>query len=94
MKEYYEAHITYLSPYKNEDPKVKGWKYSCIDGDPVLGEGIKSYLTKFYPVTMPLPDVMWDLECAARDFIINDKYQVVRTKIERVVYDNKWENAL
>lgn len=45
----YEAHITFQLTYSTalqEFAKAdNGWTYSCIDGDPLLGAGLRCYLT-------------------------------------------------
>jgi hypothetical protein len=65
-----------------------GWKFSCINGDPVLGDGVKCYATMFYSVRKDEEWVLAELNGIALN-LIDDGAIVIRRKIERVVYDDK-----
>jgi hypothetical protein len=87
MKQYYECHVTFTGD-GDEPPssKPRGWKFSRIDGDPDLGAGVNCYLTRHYPVRLPLARVVGELNRAAR--ALSDLgYAVRRLKVELVVHD-------
>lgn len=90
MKQYYECHITMTG-----DPMVlrklveaNSWKFSAIDGDPVLGQGVKCYATMFYNLRRPLRAVTADLHYVA-DRLREGGAEILRKKIEQVVYDDR-----
>lgn len=85
-KEYYEAHVTFSS---TKEIGLFGWKFSKIDGDPVLGDGVKSYLTRQFKATRPLSAVVEELEQVATNLREDYGEDVLRTKVELVVYDSK-----
>lgn len=90
MKEYYEAHITMLGDKDKIRPIVEkvGWKFSCIDGDPVLGEGIKCYATTFFNTRIGKDNALANLDIAA-NLIEEHNIEITRRKIELVIYDTK-----
>lgn len=64
------------------------WKFSVIDGDPVLGEGVKCYATRLFnkklgsPVVQKLLFQMAEqLECCG--------FSVLRRKVELVIFDDR-----
>ena len=77
----YELHITLLEPVE-----LEGWKSSAIDGDPLLGDGVKYYLTT-YSVS---EEQGHDKINQALDVLHNKK--VIRAKIEHIVYDVRITN--
>jgi len=88
-KVYFECHITFTKS-KNEKPLVfNKWKYTSIDGDPVLGAGVKSYYTRQYPATLDIKEIIKDMDKLIP--IINKEKgnKVLRTKVELVLYDNR-----
>lgn len=87
-KNYYECHITFRSNPKYSCYDPDGWKYSRIDGDPVLGKGVKEYYTTFFKEEENLDFIITKLELAA-DRVRNQGHEVLRTKVELVMYDNK-----
>lgn len=98
-KPYYECHVTFTDPnHTNEpddsktwaprEPKIAGWIYSRIDGDPVLGRGVKSYLTRQFKGRLPLALVVGNVEHVAAELALQG-FHVLRRKVERVVYDTK-----
>lgn len=88
-KSYYECHVTFLYPGYMDPKLFFGWKFSQINGDPVLGDGIKSYLTKhFNDKTNSLESVINEVEHIATSLKIVG-FKVLRTKVEHVVYDSK-----
>ena len=89
IKEYYECHVTFTLPTASHGrPPIPNWKFSAIDGDPVLGAGVKCYLTRQFKASRELDDVITDLEEVANELRRN-KISVLRTKVELVVYDSK-----
>jgi len=92
MKEYYECHVTIesVNQYMTELKVVAtGWTFSAIDGDPVLGKGVKCYATKHFNSSKnKLEDVIAMVDFAAE--VINDNVsKVTRRKVELVVYDTR-----
>lgn len=82
MKPYHELHITYLG----NEAMVKGWTNSAIDGDIVLGAGMKRYLTRHEPDSAPQVVMINEMEKLAESLSVSGR-KVLRTKIERVLYD-------
>lgn len=93
MAQYYECHVTMVA---NRDmfPTIKAnvdklsWKFSAIDGDPSLGEGVKCYATKHFRANMDPTTVLEKLNETA-DEITKSGVEVVRRKIELVIYDDR-----
>lgn len=88
---YYELHITFLEK-KEQELRVKlfvevyGWKYSIIDGDPVLGEGVKMYATIHFPTSYGIKRVK-DTLLWTSNRLQAAGFNVIRNKIECVVFD-------
>jgi hypothetical protein len=91
MSEYYECHIT-IEPKPGEMNKTRddiesmGWKFSSIDGDPVLGVGAKHYATKHYRSDLGRDSVLSNITLAA-ERLREQGHVVIREKIERVIWD-------
>lgn len=68
------------------------WKFSAIDGDPSLGEGLKCYATRFYNVKLALESVVFLVNDAARALNFGGA-KVLRRKVEKVVYDDRSETV-
>ncbi len=90
MVNYYECHIT-----MNGDPEVvkplvelTGWRFSAINGDMIMGKGIKCYATMLYS-TLRSEKFCVDELIRAADFLVRHNVQVTRRKMERVIYDDK-----
>lgn len=95
-KQYYEAHIT-----MDGDPDAikeavegAGWTFSKIDGDIVMGEGVKCYATSHFN------EREWDAaqlasfaEGIAKGLEMRAGCVVRRVKIELVVYDTRSVNV-
>jgi hypothetical protein len=92
VKPYYECHITLIVPPLMLVPSIleekTGWKFSRIDGDPVLGPGVKSYLTRHYPDHLPEVEVKAHLADAV-EMVRHLGFEVLREKIEVVIHDSK-----
>jgi hypothetical protein len=107
MKPYYECHITFMMPGGCAAPdtiryleKNTGWRFSQIDGDPVLGPGSKCYLTKHYPAstntshaTAEADRAVQLMEKVAR-FVSSAELQVLRQKVELVLFDTKADSEI
>ena len=91
MSEYYECHITMRGDKAIIQPLVEkaGWKFSCIDGDPVLGDGILCYATKHYSHNEAKDWVVLCMNRAAEEL---KECNVIRQKVEFVLYDTKWKS--
>ncbi len=89
-KQYYECHITMLGDKEKLKPIVEfhKWKFSAIDGDPTLGDGIKCYATRHYNTKLNPDTVLYALHWVADDLERNG-IEVIRRKIERVIYDDR-----
>lgn len=97
VKSYYECHVTFTSDQKYlEQAKglaaLIGWKFSKIDGDPVLGEGVKCYLTTHYNARKSVDRIKRMLNAAHND-LENHGFKVLRKKIELVIHDEIIKNA-
>tara|TARA_R110002096_G_scaffold192856_3_gene374602 strand:- start:312 stop:614 length:303 start_codon:yes stop_codon:yes gene_type:complete len=92
MKQYYECHVTFMASVEDDScrmgPALMGWKFSQIDGDPVLGAGVKSYFTRQFKESIPLDSVRAEVDQVAEVLIV-EGYEVLRRKVELVVYDSK-----
>lgn len=90
-KQYYECHITMLG---DKDTiripvELRHWKFSAIDGDPTLGDGIKCYATRHFNYKLPEEEVLTRLELMANYLRDTCGIEVIRRKIERVIYDDR-----
>lgn len=74
----YEIHLTVAT-----NLRLEGWKSSFIDGDPVLGSGKRHYLTSY---ASSLNDANDKMNLAINNLNIL-KIQIIRTKIEYIVFD-------
>ncbi len=89
----YECHITIESPktYKTTLGilvEALGWKFSAIDGDPTLGDGVKYYATNHYKASKNVLDVIEEMNNLAMK-LMDSKFKVVRQKVELIIYDTK-----
>jgi hypothetical protein len=100
MNHYYELHVTMqakdgFSLLLTRD-RIRtaveecGWKFSAIDGDANLGDGVKFYATRQFSARR------WtDENCVAAlketAFVLSHVpgVNVVRRKVERVIYDDR-----
>jgi hypothetical protein len=86
VTEYYELHITFKGPLNCDPPRP--WKYSQIDGDPVLGVGVKAYLTRQVKSDREIGEVH-NLLKEPTKWLFERGHDILRRKIEKVVYDSK-----
>jgi len=93
-KQYYECHITMRGDKTKIEPLVKAehWKFSAIDGDPVLGAGVLCYATHHFKGTLDKVDVVIAMGIVA-DKLRDQGVEVIRQKVELVVYDTKTLNT-
>lgn len=88
---YYECHIT-MEEYKEHILRQvcsqdNLWKFSKIEGDPILGSGTKLYATAHFPGNTKKSDVLQKLNEAVEGLtLLNMK--VIRKKIEFVIHDD------
>ena len=87
-KQYYECHVTMEGEAATVRPQVEliGWKFSAIDGDPILGRGVKCYATKHFNARMPENEVVAVLGYAAT-LLREQGLKVIREKVELVLHD-------
>jgi hypothetical protein len=83
----YEAHITLDKEY---GPRLreglKGWQYSAIDDDPIMGQKPYCYLTSYDHD----PDNLLERMLVVEDILAYEMdIPVLRKKIERIIYDSK-----
>jgi hypothetical protein len=102
-KTYYECHITIEAPNFLGEPRrtavarrsIKevveeiGWKFSAIEGDIVMGEGVKLYATHHYNSKLPADDVVALLKDAAAIIDGRSDAKILRRKVELVIYDDR-----
>lgn len=88
--EYYECHITMMGKPLDLKKHVeeRKWKFSAIDGDPSLGDGIKCYATRHYNSKIPKDEVLRQMINTA-NFLRFLDIDVIREKIELVIHDTK-----
>lgn len=89
-KTYYEAHITLNGDpeFSKESVESINWKFSKIDGDPVMGDGVKCYATRHFNAKWPTEDVVAWLFAAATK-LNRLGIEVTRRKVELVIYDDR-----
>jgi hypothetical protein len=83
----FEAHITLDKEY---GPRLreglKGWQYSAIDDDPIMGQKPYCYLTAYDPD----PEDLFERMLVVEDILVYEMdIPVLRKKIERIIYDSK-----
>ncbi len=91
MKNYFECHITMLGDPKEIEPLVKntGWKFSAINGDPVLGDGIKCYATMLFSSLLKDDSYCLNQLISTAVALEGLGVKVLRRKVERVIYDDR-----
>ncbi len=94
MKKYYECHLT----FKDDPLKVKEyieaikWKFSCIDGDIILGEGVKCYGTMHYSISKYFEAEIVKIVNDLADTCIELGLNCIRKKVELVLFDKVIKN--
>lgn len=93
MTQYYECHIT-IKPGTTDKEIIHravehyGWKFSSIDGDPTLGKEVFCYATQHFPMRYKVKYVIGSMNTVA-DALTNGGFEIVRQKVELIVYDTK-----
>lgn len=93
-KNYYETHVTMTSGTATKEhlksivEAHKGWRFSAIEGDINLGDGVKFYATKQFNGRFGTDAVINYLRLMA-DVLRNAGAHVIREKVEIVVYDTR-----
>lgn len=87
---YFEAHITLRGEPNEVRSHVEriGWKFSAIDGDPVLGPGLKCYATYFFNKRIGSAKAV-DLLMESARILEKRGCIVTRRKIELVLFDDR-----
>lgn len=88
-KAYFECHITFTKPKDTAPLKIEHWKFTSIDGDPVLGDGIKSYYTRQYNGNTDVKEIVKTMDALIPIINKEKDHKVLRTKVELVLYDNR-----
>ncbi len=93
----FECHITIEIPADQQQHwiieglkarvEAVGWSWSCIDGDPQLGERRRGYATHYYPDQ----DTAIEMTKAVGGVLAGKGMNVVRMKVEEVIYDSRSE---
>lgn len=88
--QYYECHITIEGDSAATEAVVNqlGWKFSAIDGDPVMGKGVKCYATKHFNAKLPAEAVA-DTVGLVADELRSLGCNVTREKVELVIHDTR-----
>lgn len=90
-KPYYELHVTLIGHAADVKPMVVaiGWKFSSIDGDPVLGPGVKCYATLHLNCNKVTAEMAQSVVQNAANKLSGLGATVLREKLELVLYDQK-----
>lgn len=91
MKNYYEAHVTFLGERERAKRLVEhiGWKFSAIDGDSNLGEGVKLYATTQLNSKKLSQQQAVDRLVQAAGALEREGFSVLRRKVELVIFDDR-----
>lgn len=90
----YECHITieatgeYMQQKAQELIEKRGWKFSKIDGDPVLGKGVKCYATNHFAAKKNVDEVIRNMSYLAEE-LFAASFLVIREKVELIIFDTK-----
>lgn len=91
MNKYYECHITMLGPkgfLENLVITLPKWKYSCIWGNPILGNSDFSYATAHFSMNLTEEQVIGFMNATAA-YLKDGGAEIVRQKVEVVIYDTR-----
>lgn len=93
MTQYYEMHVTFTGPsdeirhYRKLVESSK-WRYSSIDGDANLGDGVKRYATRQMNARTPVSEVTQLVKDMAAHLEKHGAI-ILRRKVEKVIYDDR-----
>ena len=87
---YYETHVTFEGDNAMGESVVNlmGWRYSRIDGDPVVGEGVRQYATKHFNLRQH-EEHIWEEMTQVKHNLEVRGLKVTRMKIEKVLRDER-----
>lgn len=90
IKQYYECHITMEGKPDTIKKTVEllGWKFSKIDGDPTLGDGVKCYATRHYNKKYSLDFIIEVVAETSQEINRFCGAEILREKVELVVHDH------
>ena len=87
----FEAHITYDRKHASTIRIVAkvstSWKFSQIDGDPVLGDKVFCYLSAHSADALAL---QMQMESVVNIVMQTHDVTPIRTKIEAILFDKRW----
>lgn len=91
MKQYFELHLTIEEPsdrkqFVETTVEALGWKFSAIDNDIILGDGVKMYATTHMHRDWSPADAVRHLEHGSAE-LAKSGVNVIRKKLEQVIYD-------
>lgn len=89
---YYECHITMQGSPKDIKPIIdgmKGWKFSAIDGDIIMGNGVLCYATAHFNYLKFTEEQVIGIMNSIAEDIAEQDINVIRQKVELVIYDTK-----
>lgn len=88
---YYECHVTFEgdTAVGIATCAIVGWKHSKIDGDPVMGEGVRQYATKHFNQRCR-EDQIWGEMTQVKHNLVIKGLKVTRMKIEKVLRDERF----
>lgn len=88
MDKGYECHLTFRADAARQvENQANGfWKFSRIEGDPVLGQELYCYLTGWSPYMGVMEDEMRIKIDQVRSYGL----PLVRAKIEHIIYDQRY----
>jgi hypothetical protein len=84
----FECHITVVPGIIKNDAikeivEARGWKFSCIEGDPDLGAATYCYATRWFEEEQHAITMTHMF----KDQFISDGLFIIRAKVERVIQD-------